>query len=278
MASVRIEGRNGLGPWKGRVFLAVGRALYLGPAGDTSPHAHHAVQVSVSLQAPLRLRHGGGCWQEHEGVVVSPDVTHQLDGGWGDLALFYVEPQSTDARLLLGNPRDAIRTLPGSTISDVRKVARRIARHPPSQSELSVVVADLMQSIGFAPGAAAPVDRRVEDVVQRLRATLGEKVSMPELARAVGLSPSRFRHLFRREIGMSAQSYVVWLRIIEACAALARGASLSDAAYQVGFSDAAHFTRTFRRTFGLAPSQLASGLTLHTDLERGWLSPGGVAS
>ena len=85
---------------------------------------------------------------------------------------------------------------------------------------------------------------------------------MPELARAAGLSPSRFRHVFRREIGMSTQSYVVWLRINEACAALARGASLSDAAYQVGFSDAAHFTRTFRRTFGLAPSQLAGRLTL----------------
>ena len=45
----------------------------------------------------------------------------------------------------------------------------------------------------------------------------------------------------------------MWLRIYEACAALAEGASLSDAAYQAGFSDAAHFARTFRRTFGLAP-------------------------
>jgi AraC-like DNA-binding protein len=53
---------------------------------------------------------------------------------------------------------------------------------------------------------------------------------MSELARAVGLSPSRLRHVFRSEIGMSAQSYVVWLRIYEACAALAKGASLSDAA------------------------------------------------
>ncbi len=61
---------------------------------------------------------------------------------------------------------------------------------------------------------------------------------------------------------MSAQSYVMWLRIYAACVALARGASLSDAAYQAGFSDAAHFTRTFRRTFGLAPSQLAGRLTL----------------
>ncbi len=66
----------------------------------------------------------------------------------------------------------------------------------------------------------------------------------------------------RHKIGMSAQSYIVWLRIYDACATLAQGASLSDAAYQAGFSDAAHFTRTFRRTFGLAPSQLAGHLAL----------------
>jgi AraC-like DNA-binding protein len=63
-------------------------------------------------------------------------------------------------------------------------------------------------------------------------------------------------------MGMSAQSYVVWLRIYEACSALAEGASLSGAAAHAGFADTAHFTRTFRRTFGLAPSQIAHALRL----------------
>jgi AraC-like DNA-binding protein len=34
------------------------------------------------------------------------------------------------------------------------------------------------------------------------------------------------------------------------------GHSLTEAAYQGGFADAAHFSRTFRRMFGLPPSQL----------------------
>ncbi len=267
--SERAEDRSGLGPWKGRVFLSVGRALYLGPAGDTSPHAHHALQVGVSLEAPLRLRHEGGEWQEHEGVIIAPDVPHQLDGGWGDLVLFYVEPESTDGRRLLTTPGEPIRPVSASSIAAVRAVVRRIAGHPPNQTSLGAVVADLMQSVGFARDAARPVDSRVERVVGQLREKLGAKVEMAELARGVGLSPSRLRHVFRREIGMSAQSYIVWLRINEACAALARGASLSDAAYQVGFSDAAHFTRTFRRTFGLAPSQVAGGLTLIPTLADG---------
>ncbi|HEB91668.1 MAG TPA: helix-turn-helix domain-containing protein, partial [Deltaproteobacteria bacterium] len=38
--------------------------------------------------------------------------------------------------------------------------------------------------------------------------------------------------------------------------------SLSEAAHHAGFSDASHFTRPFRKTFGLAPSQIADRLTL----------------
>ena len=105
------------------------------------------------------------------------------------------------------------------------------------------------------------MDSRMAHAVRRLRDSHEPRRSLVDLASDSGLSPSRFRHLFRQEIGMSAQSYIVWLRLCEACTALARGSSLSDAALRAGFSDAAHFTRTFRRTFGLAPSQFTGRLT-----------------
>ncbi len=259
--SAVADRRKGLGPWQGRAFLSLGRAVYLGPAGDTSPHAHHAIQIGIALQTPLRLRHAEGNWQPWDGVIVSPDVVHQLDGGWGDLLLAYVEPESTSGRRILEIGDEPVRAVSASTISAVRTAARRITGHPPNQQTLGAIFEELMQSVGLALDSAKTTDLRVEHAVRELRTTLGSQASMSELARAVGLSPSRLRHLFRSEVGMSAQSYIVWLRINEACAALARGASLSDAAYQVGFSDAAHFTRTFRRTFGLAPSQLADRLT-----------------
>lgn len=260
--SAQANGRKGLGPWKGRVFLSVGRALYLGPAGDTTPHAHHAVQVGIALDTPFRLRHAGQTWNEFEGVVVAANATHQLDGHWGDLVLFYVEPESIDGRRLLEMQSGAIHSLSPSTIAAVRAAVSQIANQPPTPASMSALFAELMQSIGLSRDASKPTDERVERAVRQLRSAPRAQLTMSDLARSVGLSASRFRAVFRREIGMSAQSYVVWLRINAACDALAQGASLSEAAYQAGFSDAAHFARTFRRTFGLAPSQLAGGLTL----------------
>ena len=35
-----------------------------------------------------------------------------------------------------------------------------------------------------------------------------------------------------------------------------RGSSLTEAAHEAGFADSAHLSRTFRATFGIAPSFL----------------------
>jgi AraC-like DNA-binding protein len=76
------------------------------------------------------------------------------------------------------------------------------------------------------------------------------------LAMRVHLSPSRFRHLFRSEMGMSVQSYLRWKRLIAALRSSAQGASLTEAAHTAGFADSAHLTRVFRATFGISPSRI----------------------
>lgn len=260
-----IGRRGGLGPWRGRVFLTVGRALYLGPAGDTTPHAHHALQVSVGLDAPIRLRSGEGRWREYAGALVPPDVTHQLDGGWDAVLLLYLEPESEDGRHWLPESRGGIRALHPRTVSALRASVRKLASTPSEMIGAENAYTDLLRSVGLRTDERAPSDPRVVEAVRRLRISPATHCSLRDLAHEVALSPSRFRHLFRRELGMSTQSYVVWLRIYNACVALARGASLTAAAVQAGFSDAPHFTRTFRRSFGLAPSQVAGRLTLTED-------------
>lgn len=259
--TVHAGRRRTLGRWEGRVFLSVGRALYLGPAGDTTPHAHHAIQVSIGLDTPFRMRRGREEWREYDGTIVAPDTPHQLDGGWGNLALFYVEPESDDGHRWLA-PKGEIRTLPSGSVSAVRALARTLARRPVGGENASRIPVDFLESLGLGFDLVTPSDHRVVNAVRKLRGTSSGQDSMGEIARAVGLSPSRLRHLFRREMGISAQSYRSWVRIYQACAALAGGSSLSAASVGAGFSDAAHFTRTFRRTFGLAPSQIDGALTL----------------
>jgi AraC-like DNA-binding protein len=48
--------------------------------------------------------------------------------------------------------------------------------------------------------------------------------------------------------------------LARALQAAARGLSLTDAAHEAGFADAAHFTRTMRRHFGVTPGSMLRSL------------------
>jgi len=50
--------------------------------------------------------------------------------------------------------------------------------------------------------------------------------------------------------------YVLWTRLNTALHALPDAAQLTAVAHECGFADAAHFTRTFRSMYGIAPSAL----------------------
>jgi AraC-like DNA-binding protein len=102
------------------------------------------------------------------------------------------------------------------------------------------------------------IDHRVKRVLRGLPNRLAEteSLSLDRLAASVGLSPSRFLHLFTMSVGVPVRPYILWLRLQRGAGELARGTSVADAAYAAGFSDAAHFTRTFRRMVGATPRQI----------------------
>jgi AraC-like DNA-binding protein len=100
------------------------------------------------------------------------------------------------------------------------------------------------------------LDPRVKRITERLRQDPAADVSLEALASQAGLSPSRFLHLFKASVGVPLRPYVRWLRVQRAAAHIVRGAALSEAAVEAGFSDAAHMSRTFRATFGMTPSDL----------------------
>jgi AraC-like DNA-binding protein len=70
------------------------------------------------------------------------------------------------------------------------------------------------------------------------------------------MSPTRLTHVFSREVGIPFRRFVLWTRIKHAVSTTRAGANLTAAAVAAGFSDAAHFSRTFRGMFGLSPSRV----------------------
>lgn len=114
------------------------------------------------------------------------------------------------------------------------------------------------------PDAHDAIDRRIRRSVAALRVAPSRTTA--SLAHTVGLSESRLRHLALEQLGVPLVRVRWWLQMRLVARALTRGFTLTNAAHEAGFSDAAHFTRTFRRMFGFAPSTLlAAGVAVTVD-------------
>jgi AraC-like DNA-binding protein len=103
--------------------------------------------------------------------------------------------------------------------------------------------------------SAATGDRRVAAVRALLAARFAEPLSLADLGAAVNLSVFRLAHLFRAATGDSLHRHRLGLRLRAAATRIADGErDLTALALELGFADHAHFTNSFRRRFGVAPS------------------------
>jgi len=99
--------------------------------------------------------------------------------------------------------------------------------------------------------------RQARRVVSYIDAHLGEELSLVTLAEVAEVSPSHFKTLFRRSLGMPAHQYVIRRRVERAQALLARGdRSIAQVALESGFAHQSHLARCMRRVLGVTPAAL----------------------
>ncbi|MEU8318660.1 helix-turn-helix domain-containing protein [Nonomuraea sp. NPDC048881] len=104
-----------------------------------------------------------------------------------------------------------------------------------------------------APGAEGG-DERVRRVLDLIAAEPGAQHSVASLARAVALSPSRFAHLFAAETGLAPMGAVRRARVRHAASLLeVTDLDVGQVAAASGFVSPFHFSRAFRREYGLPP-------------------------
>jgi AraC-like DNA-binding protein len=226
--------------WDGTLFLGDFMVVYLGPAGPAGWHAHPAVQIAIAwdgrltVQLPDRTLAGPS-------VIVPSGARHRLDSDAAQLGVVFVDHVSAAGRALEARARGGTAPAPPppSPPAGVADVPRFVA-----------------EAIGPPPAPAPPLPPAVAAALAYVDATLDGRPTLTAAARAAHLSPSRLTHVFTPAVGLPFKRYVRWRRLRRVVEEVADGATLTWAAAAAGFSDSAHLSRTFRRSFGLPPSAL----------------------
>ena len=231
--------------WLGRLVLAPGVMLFVGRGGDAAAHAHHAVQlvwaleedVEVDADAPATAR-----------VVVIPGGARHALRARGPIVMLLVERHAATGLALQHRAQ-------AGDLDDVAAALERLGapRVDASSADLAAWALRAVRELAGEPAAPplTPPVRRVVEAVER-----GEVDDLATAAALARLSPSRLTHRFTDEVGLPFRRFVLWARLERAVVAVRDGADLTRAAVDAGFSDAAHFSRTFRETIGLGPSRV----------------------
>jgi AraC-like DNA-binding protein len=243
----------------GRVLLWTGGSLWIGrDAGRAEAHAHHAIQVSVALTGSPRLRSAErGEWSTYDVAVVPSHHRHEFDGAGQTVAQVFVEPETTQGRALAHRYRDrCVMNMPPNTVGPLPTLLLEAFENDAPDETLMGLGRRVVGELSGHEPPPTRTDPRIARAIEYVRHRLDTTLTLPAVAAVANLSPSRFRHVFVAQTGISFRAYLLWARVDAAIGAGMRGISWTEAAQRCGFADSAHLTRTCRRMFGIAPSML----------------------
>ncbi len=100
------------------------------------------------------------------------------------------------------------------------------------------------------------MDVRIARALRLIERDMAAPVSFDAVAAAVGLSSSRFHHLFRDTMGVPPGAYLRRIRLDAAALRLQwTGDTAGQVAVALGYDSQASFTQAFQRRFGTAPGR-----------------------
>jgi AraC-like DNA-binding protein len=104
-------------------------------------------------------------------------------------------------------------------------------------------------------GVACIHDAAISKIEMRIVADPMTRLGEAEASRLVGLERTTMLRRFKHETGMTFRAYKRWAALKHASRLFLSGTQLGHSGLDSGFADAAHFSRQFRATFGLSPTQ-----------------------
>lgn len=101
----------------------------------------------------------------------------------------------------------------------------------------------------------------VEQVVNYIEDHYSEKISLDQMAENMYLSPFYISRIFKNETGYAPIQHLINIRLEKAKDLLesAYPGSIQEVAALVGYDDAYHFSKLFKKRYGISPSQARRG-------------------
>ncbi|MEM8580519.1 MAG: AraC family transcriptional regulator [Pseudomonadota bacterium] len=211
-------------------------------------------QKDEIVVTPAGVRSGWRWFAPSDVIVVTLDPTMVAHFAQSELGLLLDPqqlsdlPQFTDADLCNAGVilRDALENddISSAVMFEAMsrvflvKLLQRYGKRRPEEAELSTRF----------------TSRHYQAVLSHVQSRLDQTITVDKLARETGMSPSHFARVFKETLGTTPMQFVMAYRVEQSIKMMEDPTRpLGDIALACGFSDQAHFTRSFKQLTGQTP-------------------------
>ena len=145
------------------------------------------------------------------------------------------------------NVRDVLTNKDPAAQMYVDYVARLLAAHLLRKHSSSC-------STHVTPAVGGLTRAQVERAIDYMETNLSEPLTLEDVAKASGLSPSHFARRFKSATGAPPHQYLIQMRVERAKRMLLQREPIVEIALACGFTHQEHLTRIFRRLTGVTPA------------------------
>ncbi|MFN7023606.1 MAG: AraC family transcriptional regulator [Pseudorhizobium sp.] len=220
-------------------------------------HSHRRTQLIHVSQGVLtvRTRDVRFVIPPQRAVWIGAGVAHCIEGRspfW--LTTCYIEPELV---AISAEPRVVtVDRLVDELLIEASKFGGGYPEEGP-QERLVTVLLDRLQSLSVTDIALPEVkDHRLQRICKRLIDTPSLDATLATLAADSALTERTAARLFLRETGMTFGKWRQHMRLQRALEHLSTGSSVTQTAFEVGYSDVSSFIAAFKNLFGKTPAHI----------------------
>jgi AraC family transcriptional regulator len=196
-----VAGIAGVGmfvSWSGGAML-IGRQINV----IIPIHAHYAIQVSFGKEYGVGFRGSDDePWRQYRGAIIPSRQPHSMDATkMSANAVMFVEPETREGRVLEERfLKGGIAEMPEEAMASTTAVFAAFEKG--DEAAMVAACKNVIRALTGDVGPLEPSDERILRAIDHINSHLDGKLTLPEVAGAAFLSPSRFRHLFVEESGL----------------------------------------------------------------------------
>ncbi|MDE3176112.1 MAG: helix-turn-helix transcriptional regulator [Pseudomonadota bacterium] len=241
-----------------RMLLGRDRLFYGGLVGNAmKTRCLGAITLYAAVEGELEISIADGPWRRRRLIALAPYTPHRLRTSSGQIANLCLESESIDRA-------DMAALIAEINAADNARLIRRIveARHETARVGAGDGFSTREFDVYFLGRAlkARDVDPRIRFILDKLIDALPDHaISAESCASRIGVSTSRFLHLFKESTDIPFRSARMWKRARRFMDHANRDDSLTGVALDLGYPDSSHFSHSIRACFGLQPRSIRQG-------------------